>query len=96
SARGAFCAGALTGSVAALPGANCDPSFSVMQIGLRTIWQPVRNLDLGVEVLYTKVDQNMSGEYRLSASNGRAAGLYTAADQDSWSGILRVQRNFWP
>ncbi|MBN8920296.1 MAG: porin, partial [Rhizobiales bacterium] len=49
SARGAFCAGALTGSVAALPGANCDPSFSVMQIGLRTIWQPVRNLDLGVE-----------------------------------------------
>ena len=66
-----------------------------MQIGTRTIWSPVRNLDIGVEVLYTKLDQNF-GTWALGSSGSRTNGNYLAADQDTWSGTLRFQRNFWP
>jgi hypothetical protein len=77
-------------------GATCNPDFKVWQVGTRTIWSPVRNLDIGVEVLYTRLDQNHVGEWTLPAAGTRIAGSYTAKDQDSWSGVLRFQRAFWP
>jgi len=79
--------------------AGCNPDFNVWALGTRTIWNPVANLDIGVEVVYTKFQQfNDPNTVRLNfgGAGGRAAGLYTPADQDVWSGILRVQRNFWP
>lgn len=75
---------------------DCNPDFAVYGIGTRTIWSPVANLDIGVEVLYTKLDQNFVGSWLLPANGGRPAGFYTARDQDTWSGVLRFQRNFWP
>jgi hypothetical protein len=102
SAANLFCTGNInTGGVAgttnvvALP-AGCDPSFAVWQLGSRTIWSPVRNMDIGVEVLYTSFDQNMVGNWNVAPGGGRPAGLYTARDQDVWSGLVRFQRNFWP
>jgi hypothetical protein len=77
-------------------GTTCNPDFSVVQVGSRTIWSPVANLDIGVEVLYTRLDQNHTGNWLLPANGSRAAGLYTAEDKDTWSGVLRFQRNFWP
>jgi hypothetical protein len=100
-AKGAFCtgvgfgAGTIPGTTVAV-GGTCDPSFKVLQLGTRTIWSPVRNLDIGVEVLYTRLDQNMVGNWQLPASGFRPAGGYAAADQDTWGGIIRFQRNFWP
>jgi hypothetical protein len=79
--------------------AGCNPDFNVWGIGTRTIWNPVPNLDIGVEVVYTKLQQNMDpNTTRLSfaGAGGRAAGLYTPSDVDVWSGMLRFQRNFWP
>jgi hypothetical protein len=84
---------------------GCNPDFNVWGIGTRTIWNPVPNLDIGVEVVYTKLEQKheqpnaAAGRgvlLNFGGSGGRAAGLYTPADQDVWSGILRWQRNFWP
>ena len=75
---------------------TCNPDFAIMQVGVRNTWSPVANLDIGVEVLYTRLDQNMVGTWNLGASGNRPAGAYVAADQDTVTGLLRVQRNFWP
>ena len=34
--------------------------------------------------------------FNFAGAGGRAAGLYTPARKDVWSGIMRFQRNFWP
>jgi hypothetical protein len=90
-------AGAAPTGAAALPG--CDFSFSVWAVGSRTIWNPVKNLDIGVEVMYSQINQNMDPNLvRISfgGAGGRPAGLYTPSDEGVWSGMLRVQRNFYP
>jgi len=81
------------------PVIGCNPDFNYWGVGSRTIWNPVPNLDIGVEVVYTKLEQKMDpGTVRLNfaGAGGRAQGLYAPADQEVWSGIFRVQRNFWP
>jgi hypothetical protein len=97
-ARGAFCTGNQTGGTAFIPAVvnGCDPSVALLQVGTRTIWSPVRNLDIGVEVLYQRFDENMDGVWLLPATGARVGGLYLAADADVWSGLIRFQRNFWP
>jgi Porin subfamily len=100
-ARGAFCTAAVNQPAAGaefipLSVGGCDPSFAVWSIGTRTVWSPVRNLDIGVEVLYQRLDQNMDGLWNLLRAGGRAAGNYESRDQDTWSGLIRFQRNFWP
>jgi len=80
-----------------LPG--CNPNWNNWAVGSRTIWNPVANLDIGVEVLYTQINTSFDPSLvRLSfaGAGGRAAGLYTPSNEGVWSGILRVQRNFWP
>ena len=86
-------------SFAAGPIPGCNPDFRTYGVGLRTIWNPVKNLDVGVEVMYTKIDQNMDAattRLNFAGSGGRPSGLYVPADQDIWSGGIRIQRNFWP
>jgi hypothetical protein len=81
------------------PLAGCNPDFNVWAVGTRTIWNPVPNLDIGVEVVYTKIEQKMDPNtvrVNFGGAGGRAAGLYVPSDAEVWSGILRVQRNFWP
>ena len=97
-ARGAFCSGNQTGGTAFIPNVvnGCDPSVAVWQVGYRTVWSPVRNLDLGVEVLYTHFDQNFDGQWQMPATGARSIGVYQAADADVWSRLIRFQRNFWP
>jgi hypothetical protein len=75
---------------------TCNPSWSIWQVGQRTTWSPVRNLDIGVEVLYTKIEQNNVGTWIAGGGNTYLPiGVYQAADQDHFSGTLRIQRNFW-
>jgi hypothetical protein len=61
--------------------------FNLYQVGFNTTWSPVRNLDIGLELLYTKVD--VGGVF--DPVNGKA---YWQNDTDILSGIVRVQRNF--
>jgi len=64
----------------AVAGSNADWAF--WQVGSRTVWTPVANLDLSIDVLYNRLDQD-----RLGA---------TADDKGWWQGMFRVQRNFYP
>jgi hypothetical protein len=93
----AMCAAGFGGAPAGAAGiSNCNPNFSYWQIGTRTIWNPVANLDVGVEVMYQNIDTGFAGTVALPAFSTKPAGLYTTTDQDIFSGIIRVQRNFWP
>jgi hypothetical protein len=78
--------------------AFCDPDFSTWRVSSRTVWNPVRNLDVGAEIAYTEVNTAFGGAVgTLTASNtGLAAGRYLMEDQGVWSAALRVQRSFWP
>ncbi|MFN3351209.1 porin [Pseudorhodoplanes sp.] len=77
---------------------KCDPDFSSWRVSSRTMWTPVRNLDIGAEIAYTQVDTAFKGAVgTLTASNnGLAAGNYVLEDQGVWSAAVRVQRSFWP
>lgn len=83
--------------VTPLPG--CNFTFNVWTAGTRTIWNPVKNLDIGVEVMYSQLNQHFDPNLTRMAwqgGGGRSFGLYVPANQDVWSGVFRVQRNFWP
>jgi hypothetical protein len=78
---------------------GCNYAFQVWAVGSRTVWNPVKNLDIGVEVMYSKIHQNMDpGQvfFNFGGGGNRAAGLYSPSDEGLVSGLLRVQRNFWP
>jgi hypothetical protein len=70
--------------------------WSAYQIGSRTLWNPVANLDVGVDIMYTHLDSALIGSSQLDNPNGGTPALRPFADGDVWSGLLRVQRNFWP
>jgi hypothetical protein len=90
-------AGAAPTGAAALAG--CNPDFNLINIGQRTIWNPAAQFDIGVEVMYsrieTKYDSNLVA-LNFAGAGGRAAGLYAPSSENVFSGILRFQRNFWP
>jgi hypothetical protein len=92
----AVCAALGTGGAAASkPTPGCNPDVAIWQVGSRTIWTVTTGLDFGVEVLYTKIDQNHKGTFNVSGgANG--TGAYNAADVGIWQGNVRVTRSFWP
>lgn len=75
---------------------GCNPDFMVWGIGTRTVWNPVRNLDLGGEIMYSRLDQNMGAGVLLnfSGAGGTPAGNYTPQNESIWSGLLRAQWHF--
>jgi hypothetical protein len=49
--------------------------------------------------MYTQIQQNMNPALTIFSFGGggdRAAGFYSPANEGVWSGLVRVQRNFWP
>ena len=44
-----------------MPGNSCDPDWSFWQVGTRTQWNPHPNLDIGLEVMYTRVNTAYAG-----------------------------------
>lgn len=70
-------------------------NFNMWQVGLNTIWSPVKNLDIGAEVLYTKVDGSVPlSNYAAVSTSGGTQGSIAGGSTDIWSGGIRVQRNF--
>ncbi len=88
--------GGTTPNFAGAPVAGCNPDFMVWGIGTRTIWTPMRNLDLGAEVMYSRIDQNMGSGVLLNfgGAGGTPAGNYTPENLGVWSGLLRAQWHF--
>jgi len=66
----------------AVLGGNAD--WSLWQIGSRTVWTPVQNLDLSVDVIYTDLNRSSFSGVGVFGSKGFLSGMF------------RVQRNFWP
>ena len=75
---------------------NCDPDWSLWRVASRTMWNPVRNLDVGLEVAYTKLDTAFGGTAAVVGSQGVGSNTYAIQDEHVWSATFRVQRNFWP
>jgi len=70
--------------------------WAAWQIGSRTIWNPVRNLDVGVEALYTDLSKSAFGGANVAfipSNSGQAApgSTFTASSTHVLSGMLRVQ-----
>jgi hypothetical protein len=84
-------------------GAGCA-NWNAWQVGSRTIWNPVTNLDVGLEVMYTRIETAYAGGRTNCENAGCVIGsapagtpiVHNIQDNDVWSGILRIQRNFWP
>ena len=76
-------------------GNSCSPNYSFFEIGTRTQWNPVAQLDIGLEVLYTKSNTAYKGPGTYIANPARPA-VFVFDDQEVWSAMFRWQRNFYP
>jgi hypothetical protein len=87
---------AVTG-VTLLPGNSCSPNQSFWEAGTRTQWNPVAQLDIGMEVLYSARNTAFKGVANLPANGSRPAVINGIIDdQNVWSAMFRWQRNFYP
>jgi len=78
---------------------GCNFDFASWGFGSRTIWNPVRNLDVGFEVLYQQINQNMDPGrvlWNFGGQGTRPSGLYLPSNEGAWVGMFRFQRNFYP
>jgi hypothetical protein len=80
---------------------TCGPgtfNFSEWQLGTRTQWNPVNQLDVGVDVLYSRLNTVDPGNTVTTTETigAHPAGIYTLSDENVWTVMFRVQRNFWP
>ena len=94
-AGGVSSGGLFTGS-SAVSATGCA-DWASWAIGSRTVWNPVKNLDIGVEVAYTALDHSaFSGGTTTFAPAGAASHTFAIAATNVLSGIVRIQRNFSP
>jgi hypothetical protein len=71
--------------------------WATWAIGSRTIWNPVKNLDIGVDVLYSALTKSaFSGATLLFTPSQSPAAALTAGSSNIVAGIVRVQYNFNP
>ena len=72
--------------------------WAAWMIGSRTLWNPTKNLDVGVDVLYTAQTKSAFGgaQFAFAPGGGAATQTLTVADTHIWSGVMRVQYNFLP
>lgn len=71
--------------------------LKIAQVGTRTAWTPVRNLTLSAEVLYTRIDQNLTGTFTSAGSGvpGYANGsVFVLKDQNLFNGSVQILRSF--
>ncbi|WGD54671.1 porin [Bradyrhizobium sp. CB1650] len=88
-------AGGLISSIAGVTG--CNPDFNIAQAGFVTRWTPVKNLTFSADFNWTHIDQKYSGVVTTtSVATGVAKPIatYELKDQDSFTLLLRAQRNW--
>jgi hypothetical protein len=76
-------------------GNSCSPNWSFWSVGTRTQFNPVAQLDIGLDLLYTHNNTAYSGAAVVAASGARPA-IALIDDTDVWSAFFRWQRNFYP
>jgi hypothetical protein len=81
---------------------NCNPNSSWTQLGTRTMWNPVPDIDIGFDLTWMHVNTAFAGTANLNAfgtpfqqnATGRPNGLYTIDNQNIYGAMFRFQRNF--
>jgi hypothetical protein len=68
------------------------PDLELWQAGMNTIWSPVKDLDLGIELLYTNVKTVCTAPCAPAGIVAGVPGNNTSADV--WSGVFRARRNW--
>jgi hypothetical protein len=68
--------------------------FKEYRIGANTFWTPVSGLQLGVEVLYARVDPRGRVLVPVTNAAGIVVGSASSGGEDIWEGRLRIQRDF--
>jgi hypothetical protein len=71
-----------------LPGNSCSPDYDFWEVGSRTQWNPVPQLDIGLEVLYSQRNTAFKGAAVVPASGSRPPVL-VLDDQGVWSAMFR-------
>lgn len=94
TAKGQYCAAfAVTH-----PGQNatytCNPDFNVAMLGIVTRWNPIKNMALSAEVLWSRLDQKMAGTSVFSPAAPQPVARFEFRNQDTVSLNVRAQRNF--
>ena len=87
--------GATFTHITPLAGNDCSPDWSFYSIGSRTQWNPVQQLDIGLDLLYTHANTAYKGPAVVAATGARPT-IFAIDDQDVWSAFFRWQRNFYP
>jgi Porin subfamily len=104
AAARALCAPGVTSPPAGAPGFtqlapalgnSCSPDFSFYELGTRTQWNPVPQLDIGLDLLYTRFNTAYKGP-GIYATNLPRPTVFLMDDQSVWSAFFRWQRNFYP
>ncbi len=92
TAKGLICGSA---AFASLTG-TCNPDFNLGQVGVITRWTPLKGLTFSADFIYSHLDQKYSGTMTTGALTGVAkpAATYELKDQDTYSLLLRAQRNW--
>lgn len=80
----------------AVAGSTCNPDFNFSVIGGNVVWTPVKNLAFTADVNWSHLDQKYSGAIASPAvaALAKPAAVYELKDQNSFSALLRAQRNF--
>jgi hypothetical protein len=74
---------------------TCNPDFQIAQVGLITRWTPVKNLTFSGEVMYTQLNQKMSGTTAAVLPGGATpTAVYEFKNQGTVTFGVRAQRNF--
>jgi hypothetical protein len=91
--------GVFTGSATSRAN-GCDLDSSRWNIGSRSQWNITKDLYVGVDVMYTKVNTatlNNAGTATLAtATAGKAVGVYNTSDLDAFSATWRIHRDIVP
>jgi len=99
-AKSQFCAFAAASAGALAGGAGCNPNWSAWNIGSRSQWNITKDLYVGVDVMYSKLNTATLGVNTLALGNGvvtgKGAGIYTISDQDVVSTTWRIHRDIVP
>jgi Porin subfamily len=87
-----------TGRFVATPGTTGgNMTFATAQVGTKTSWTPVKDLTFSAEFLYSRLINNLNGNFVTAAGGvpGAATGTtYTLSNQNVYNGAVQVLRSF--
>jgi hypothetical protein len=99
AAKDLICFGGPGTSVFSTADATCNPDWSAWNIGTRSQWDITKDLYVGLDVIYQKLNTatvNAAGTAVMGAAGAKTPGVYNVRDQDSWTATWRIQRSIVP